>query len=128
MSHFMDPWNEVGTDRYRDMQTWTLLDNCESNQNKQDFFTLFTVYCTAQTLFFCLFFNYDLFLLSTRALLHTFWQNIMGILCEPKVIGPDLTHTFKKIVIFGQISIKWKSLYFYFWYQICLNTHSNNTN
>ena len=34
--------NEVGTDTYHDMQTWTLLDIYESNQNKQDFFAFFT--------------------------------------------------------------------------------------
>ena len=32
----MGAWN-VGTDRYRDMQTLALWDIYESNQNKQDF-------------------------------------------------------------------------------------------
>ena len=42
MSNLIGAWNEVGTDKYWDMQTWPLLDVYESNQNKQDFFTLST--------------------------------------------------------------------------------------
>ena len=43
----MEARNEVGTDTYRDMQTWTLLDIYESNQNKQDFLlSLLIVICS----------------------------------------------------------------------------------
>ena len=41
----MGAWN-IGTDRYRDMQTLALRDIYESNQNKQDFspYLLFVIF------------------------------------------------------------------------------------
>ena len=40
----MGAWDEVGTDRYCDMETWALLYIYESNQKKQDFLALYLLF------------------------------------------------------------------------------------
>ena len=42
--HLMGAWDEVGTDRYCDMETWALLYIYESNQKKQDFLALYLLF------------------------------------------------------------------------------------